>query len=107
MILARLMLASSTLSVSDARLVEFLTVTSRTTFITTLTRNQAGCNVNPFRSNYAFPNVFPFNAIRLSLMICSLDDKPPFESSLMFRETQDSANTEAEFNFVEVSGHNL
>jgi hypothetical protein len=26
--------------VSDARLVEFLTVTSRTTFITTLTRNR-------------------------------------------------------------------
>ncbi len=57
-----------------------------------------------------FPHVFPFNAIRLSLMICSLDDKPPFESSLiggMLRETKDSANTEAELNFVEVSGHNL
>jgi hypothetical protein len=76
MILARLMLASSTLSVSDDRLVEFLTVTNRTTFITTLTRNQAGCNVNPDRSRCH--RTFFFERYTSLLDDMFLDDMPPY-----------------------------
>jgi hypothetical protein len=83
------------LVISDS-LLNFLTYEENSIFFFI----SAGSNVIPFRSNCVFPNVFPFNAIRLSLMICYLDDKPPYEASLFggaSRETQDSARTEAEF----------
>ncbi len=94
MILARLMLASSTLSVSADRLVEFLTVTSRTTFITTLTRIRQGAML--IRSDRG---VFFFFPCTKHPLLEGCPEKPK-----ILRAQKPNSWT---YNFVEVSGHNL